>query len=173
LATRRRSKKVIHFLLAAAFPAVFVNLGHGHNGFLMGGGPVPLAYGVQMVVTLALAVAVVWLWRSGASARVKAAGLIIAALLGTPYSLDYDLMVLAPAIAFWAMDGLSRGFRPWEKTTLAGLWILPLIARSFPEATSIPLAAPLLLAAFALLLRRAANETGAPLLWISPRRIVR
>lgn len=119
------------------------------------GGPVPLAYAVQMVVTLALAVAVVWLWRSAASPRLKASALILAALLGTPYSLDYDLMVLAPAIAFWAMDGLSRGFRPWEKTTLAALWLLPLIARSFAEATSVPLAAPLMLATFVLLVRRA------------------
>jgi hypothetical protein len=126
----------------------------------MWGGPVPLAYAVQMVVTLALAVAVVWLWRSGSSARVKAAGLILAALLGTPYSLDYDLMVLAPAIAFWAIEGLSRRLRPWEKMVLAALWILPLIARAFAEATSIPLTAPLLLAAFTLLLRRAADETA-------------
>jgi alpha-1,2-mannosyltransferase len=81
----------------------------------MWGGPVPLAYSVQMLVTLTHAIAVVRLWRSGTSARVKAAGLIIASLLATPYSLDYDLMALAPALTFWASDGLSRGFRPWEK----------------------------------------------------------
>ena len=138
----------------------------------MWGGSVPLAYAVQMVVTLGLAIAVVWLWRSGTSARLKAAGLIFAALLATPYSLDYDLMVLAPAIAFWATDGLSRGFRPWEKTLLAALWLLPFIARSFPEATSIPLGVPLLLTAFALLLQRAADETEVSLGWIlRPRSI--
>jgi hypothetical protein len=139
----------------------------------MWGAPVPLAYAIQMVVTLALAAAMVWLWRSGTSARMKAAGLILAALLGTPYSLDYDLMVLAPAIAFWAMEGLSRGFRPWEKTVLAALWIVPLIARTFAEATSIPLATPLMLTAFVLLLRRAADETGAPLLWLFPPRALK
>ena len=139
----------------------------------MWGGPVPLAYTVQMLVTLTLAVAVVWLWRSEASARVKAAGLIIASLLATPYSLDYDLMALAPALAFWASDGLSRGFRPWEKTMLAALWIVPLIARNVASATLIPLSAPLLLAAFALLLHRAAAESGAPLLWFFPRRALR
>jgi hypothetical protein len=139
----------------------------------MWGAPVSFAYAVQMVVSLGLAVAVTWLWRSAASARLKAAGLIIAALLGTPYSLDYDLMVLAPALAFWACDGLSRGFRPWEKTMLAALWIVPLIARTFAEATSVPLAVPLLLAAFALLLHRAAAESSAPFLWLFPRRIVK
>jgi hypothetical protein len=134
----------------------------------MWGGPVPLAYTVQMLVTLALGIGVVWLWRSGTSMAVKAAGLIIASLLATPYSLDYDLMALAPALAFWASEGISRGFRSWEKTTLAAVWILPLIARSFAEATSLPLAAPLLLAAFVLLLRRAAEVTGARPLWLFP-----
>ncbi|HET7681998.1 MAG TPA: glycosyltransferase family 87 protein [Xanthobacteraceae bacterium] len=139
----------------------------------MWGGPIPLAYTVQILVTLVCALAVTWLWRSRSSARLKAAGLIFASLLSTPYSLDYDLLVLAPAIAFWAADGLSRGFQSWEKTTLAALWMVPLIARTFAEATSIPLAAPLLLVAFALLLHRAACQSGAPLLWLSAGRTVR
>jgi alpha-1,2-mannosyltransferase len=134
----------------------------------MWGGPIPLAYTVQILVTLALGIAVVWLWRSGTSMAAKAAGLIIASLLATPYGLDYDLMALAPAIAFWASEGISRGFRSWEKTTLAAIWIVPLIARSFAEATLIPLTAPLLLAAFVLLLRRAAEVTGARTLWLLP-----
>ncbi len=135
----------------------------------MWGAPVGLAYSIQMVVIFALAIAVTWLWRSGTSLQLKSVGLILAALLSTPYSLDYDLMVLAPAIAFWANHGLFRGFRDWEKTILAALWVLPLIARTFADATSIPLSVPLLLAAFVLLLRRAADETGTPPLWIFPR----
>jgi len=39
-----------------------------------------------------------------------------AAILAPPYSLDYDRMVLAPAIALVAADGLARGFARWEKT---------------------------------------------------------
>ena len=85
----------------------------------------------------------------------KAAALIIGCLLATPYSLDYDLMLLAPAIAFLAADGWQRGFAPWQITILAALWIVPLVARSVPEFTLIPLAVPLLLLAFGLLLRRA------------------
>ena len=135
----------------------------------MWGGPIPLAYTVQMLVTLALSIGVVWLWRSGTSMAIKASGLIIASLLATPYSLDYDLMALAPAIAFWASEGISRGFRSWEKTTLAAIWIVPLVARSFAEATLIPLTAPLLLAAFVLLLRRAAEVTSTRTLWLFSR----
>ena len=71
-------------------------------------------------------------------------------------------MLLAPAIAFLALDGIARGFAPWEKTILAALWIVPLVARSVPEATLIPLAVPTMLLAFVTLLHRAMNECGAP-----------
>ena len=56
----------------------------------------------------------------------KAAALCLAAILATPYTFDYDMMVLAPAIAFFAADGCTRGFGPWEKTALAALWLMPL-----------------------------------------------
>ncbi len=65
------------------------------------------------------------------------------------------MMVLAPAIAFFAADGLARGFGPWEKTALAALWLAPLLARSVAQATLIPLGVPAMLAAFVVLWRRA------------------
>lgn len=125
----------------------------------MWGGSIGLAYAMQGTVIAAIAGALIWLWRSPAAYPLKAAALIIGCLLATPYSLDYDLMLLAPAIAFLAADGFQRGFVAWEKTTLAALWLVPLIARSVPEATLIPLAVPLMIAAFALLLHRAIIET--------------
>ena len=116
----------------------------------MWGGSIALAYAAQIGVTLALAAALVWLWRSSAAYPLKAAGLLIGSLLATPYSLDYDLMVLAPAIAYLCADGFVRGFAPYEKTILAGLWIVPLVARSIPQATLIPLAVPMMLLALDL-----------------------
>ena len=91
----------------------------------------------------------------------QGSGLLMGTLLATPYSLDYDLMLLVPAIAYLAADGIVRGFVPWQKTILAALWILPLVTRSVAEATHIPLTVPTILLAFGLLLRRAINETGA------------
>jgi alpha-1,2-mannosyltransferase len=131
----------------------------------MWGGGVTLAYAAQGAATLVIAGALVWLWRSRAAFALKAAALIIGCLLATPYSLDYDLTLLAPAIAFIAADGAARGFGAYEKTTLAALWIVPLVARSVPQATLIPLAVPVMLLAFAVLLRRAKNEAGPPSLW--------
>lgn len=131
----------------------------------MWGGSVPLAYAVQGVVTLGVAAALAWLWRSRAAFPLKAAALCIGCILATPYSLDYDLMLVAPAIAYLADDGLARGFGPYEKTALAFLWIVPLVARSVALFTLVPLAVPAMVFAFALILHRAMTETGA-----APRR---
>ena len=126
----------------------------------MWGGPVALAYAVQSAVTLMLAAALVWLWRTQVDFSLKAAALIIAAILATPYSLDYDMTVLAPAIAFLAVNGLRHGFAPYEKTALAVLWIAPLIARSIAQAVLLPVGVLSMAAMLALILHRAAQEKG-------------
>jgi hypothetical protein len=127
----------------------------------MWGAPVTLAYTIQGAVTLGVAAALVWLWRSPASFALKAAALCIATILATPYSLDYDLMLLAPAIACLACDGLARGFAPWEKSALAFLWVVPLVARGVAQATLIPLGVIAMLLVFAIVLRRARMDAGA------------
>jgi glycosyl transferase family 87 len=121
----------------------------------MWGASVPLAYAIQGAITLAVAAALIWLWRSRESFALKAAALCLATILATPYSLDYDLMVLAPAIAFVTIEGFSRGFGPWEKTALAFLWAVPLIARGFAQVTFIPLGVIAMLCVMVLVLRRA------------------
>jgi alpha-1,2-mannosyltransferase len=121
----------------------------------MWGASVPLAYAVQGAVTLAIGAALIRLWRSPAPFPLKAAALCLAAVLATPYSLDYDLMVLAPAIAFLTVDGLARGFAPHEKTALAFLWMVPLIARGFGQITLIPLGVIAMLMMLALVLHKA------------------
>jgi hypothetical protein len=131
----------------------------------MWGGSVPLAYAIQAAVSVAVAGALAWLWRSRAPFAFKAAALAIGTILATPYCLDYDLMVVAPAIAFLARDGLERGFEPWTKTLLAALWFVPLITRSVAGATSIPLGVPTLLIAFVFVLHRAMTETGVAAPW--------
>ncbi len=122
----------------------------------MWGGPVPLAYAVQSAVTVALAAALIRLWRARVDFALKAAALIIAAILATPYSLDYDLTALAPAIAFLAAHGLRCGFAPFEKTALAALWLAPLVARTVAGVTLVPLGVLAMAAVLGLVLRRSA-----------------
>jgi hypothetical protein len=128
----------------------------------MWGGSIALAYAIQGAVTLALAGTLIWLWRSCVPFALKAAALCLAAPLATPFSLDYDMMVLAPAIAFLALHGLAHGFGRYGKTALAALWMVPLVARPVAGATFIPLGVPAMLAAFMLALRDAAAVAVAP-----------
>lgn len=162
------------FLASTKFTRVVV-LEQGETGWYkiqsvfstvrMWGGGIPLAYAVQGAATVAIAATLGWLWRSRASFPTKAAALAIGTILATPYSLDYDLMLLAPAIAFLAADGMQRGFAPWEKTLQAALWLVTILTRPVAEATLIPLAVPAMIAAFVWLLQRAMTETATTSSW--------
>ena len=129
----------------------------------MWGGGVSLAYAAQGIVSVAVAAALIRLWRADIAFALKAAALPIGTLLATPYSLDYDLMLLAPAIAFLAADAVARGFAPWQKTLLAALWLMPLVARSLAEATLIPLGVPLMLLGFVYVVRQATRASRHPI----------
>jgi hypothetical protein len=72
-------------------------------------------------------------------------------------------MVLAPAIAFLARDGLARGFGPYEKTALAFLWVVPLFARGVAQVALIPFGVIAMLVMFALIMRNAAVAIGKPI----------
>jgi len=126
----------------------------------MWGGSIALAYAAQAAVALAVMVALMRLWWRKTAYPLQAAAFAIGTILVTPYSLDYDLMLLAPAIAFLASDGLSRGFGPWEKTALAVLWFMPLVARSIAQYAFIPVGVLSMLAMFALVLRYAQSDVG-------------
>lgn len=123
----------------------------------MWGGPVVLAYMLQGLITLAVGTSLLWLWRSPRPYALKAAALCIGTILATPYSLDYDMVVLAPAIAFLAAHGLAAGFAPYEKSALAGLWLAPFIARSVAQVSMLPLGVIAMLIVFALILGKAAT----------------
>jgi Glycosyltransferase family 87 len=129
----------------------------------MWGANVPVAYVLQGALVVTLGAALIWLWRSAAPYPLKAAALCLAAILATPYTFDYDMMVLAPAMAFMVIDGLSRGFGPWEKTALGALWLVPLVARTVAHVTLIPLGVPMMLAMFVLLLRRSTIQLAFPM----------
>lgn len=155
------------FLASTAFTREIV-LEQGNTGWhkiqslfawvRMWGGSVPLAYALQGGLMLAIAVWIWRLWRSAMPHAFKAAGLCLATVLATPYALDYDLMLLAPAIALYAVGGLDKGFSPWEKTLLAMLWGMPLFARSIADGLMLPIAVPLMVCAALLLLRRQQAE---------------
>ncbi|WP_394440748.1 glycosyltransferase family 87 protein [Sphingobium naphthae] len=103
-------------------------------------GPIPLAYGVQALVT-ALAI--------GAAA-------LSAALLCTPYVLDYDHVLLGVAIAFLFADMQARGVMRWEPSWLAFAWLAPLFGRAASQWAHLPVNLIAAIALLALAARRAA-----------------
>jgi alpha-1,2-mannosyltransferase len=129
----------------------------------MWGASIPLAYALQGALIVGLIAALIWLWRGAVPYPLKAAALCLATILATPFTFDYDMMVLAPAIAFFAADGFVRGFGPWEKTALATPWLMPLVARSVAQMTLIPPNVPAMLALFILLLRRSTIQQTLPM----------
>jgi hypothetical protein len=155
------------FLASEKFTRVVV-LEEGQTGFYkiqsvfawvrMWGGSVPMAYAAQGLVTVLCGASLFRIWRSEIPQGIKSAALCIAAILATPYSLDYDLMALAPAVALLTTDGIARGFRPWQRTAIAALWLMPFVARALPVLTLIPVGVPVMLAALALTLRYATAE---------------
>jgi alpha-1,2-mannosyltransferase len=126
----------------------------------MWGGSVDLAYAVQGALALSVAAGLVWLWRSEASFNLKASALAVAALLATPYVLDYDLMLLAVAIAFYVRHGLTRGFQHFEISLLAFVWIVPLFSRPLAGVTGIPLGLIAQVVLLVVVFRRAWREVS-------------
>lgn len=131
------------------------------SAFRMWGADVQLAYAAQSTLAIAIAASLAWLWRSNAAFDLKAAALAAASLLATPYVLDYDLVVLAISIAFFARHGLARGFHRGEISLLALVWIMPLLTRSIAGALEVPLGLITMIALYVLLLRRAIADRQA------------
>lgn len=129
----------------------------------MWGADIRTAYAVQIALALMLAASLAWLWQSEAAFELKASALASGSLLATPYVLDYDLVVLAVAIAFFARHGLNRGFRDYEINLLAAAWIVPLLTRSIGALTGLPLGLLALLAIYSFTIRRAVlDRKGRP-----------
>jgi hypothetical protein len=122
------------------------------------GASVPVAYAAQASLLAMLAATIAWLWHGDAAFELKAAALALGSLLATPYVLDYDFVVLAVAIAFFARHGLRHGFRDFEISLLAAAWIVPLLSRSIAGVAYVPLGLLVELALFALVVRRAALD---------------
>jgi hypothetical protein len=120
------------------------------------GGTVTLAYIAQGIAFAIVAGCIFWLWRSRAGFALKAAALIAGSMLATPYLLDYDLMIAAPAIAFLAAHGLAKGFGMYEKSALAFVFVAPLLTRAIAEHAYLPLGLFAVILLFGMTLRRAA-----------------
>jgi hypothetical protein len=117
-------------------------------------GSIAAGYVAQGAVALAVCGALVVLARSGAKPLTQGVAAVSAALLATPFLLDYDLTLMAIPLAWLFSAGLRDGFLPWEKTLLLAAFVLPLVSRLVADLVVYPLAPVILGAVFCLVLRR-------------------
>ena len=98
----------------------------------------PLAYAVQLLVTVTAIAAVAWASLNQPPERRNA--LVCAAVLAaTPYVLDYDLVILLPALAWIWIDRQRSGWLAWDKSLMAMVWAAPLAGRQIAELMYLPL----------------------------------
>ena len=89
------------------------------------GGGLSAAYAVQLASVVLAIVAVAVVWRSACAYAVKAATLIVATFLATPYAWDYDMVALIFAAAWLLAEVAPGAVRPWERVVLVALMLLP------------------------------------------------
>jgi hypothetical protein len=121
-----------------------------------------VAYGLQLVATIGVCGAVIGLQRVSFRSKAEGPAMIAAALLASPFLLDYDLVLLAIPLAWLAREGAEFGFLPWEKTALLAAFALPAVSRVAATYAHIPLGPLVLLAVLALVVRRGAGMAARP-----------
>ena len=88
-------------------------------------------------------VAAVWLaFRRYASSLPRTAVPATATFLVSPYTLNYDLLLLMPAVVASFRHGADEGFLPGERLIHLLLWLMPLVLLLFGAVAWLRLIAP-------------------------------
>ena len=87
--------------------------------------------------------------------------LIVSALIVTPFLLDYDLMILAPVLAWSVSQAQKQGFMSYERLIVSCAFLLPMFARPVALLCHVSLSPLVLLALAYSVARRGLREPGA------------
>jgi hypothetical protein len=117
------------------------------------GGSIAHAYMAQGAIAVVAVCATVRAWHSAQDRDMQAALLLAATTLASPHILDYDLMLLAPAIAFFVAARSRSQFASYEISLLAAVWTAPLLARMAAGLLAIPVGLLANLLLFVLIIR--------------------
>jgi hypothetical protein len=124
------------------------------------GSPMLVAYGLQALVALGAAAAVIWVWRRPTGdSEMKNAALMAATPLSTAFIFDYDLMLLAPSIAWLARKGVTNAALPYERTILVATFLAPFVSRVVGMHAHL-LLAPIFIAALLVVIVRRSQCRG-------------
>ncbi len=111
---------------------------------------VSLAWAVQLPLTLCAPVQIFWLWRQDVSFSLKAAVLLLLALISSPYAFVYDLSLMGLALIFLVKEGVQER----EEKYFILAWSFVFLSSLLAAAHSLPLAPLVVLAMTGLAWRR-------------------
>jgi alpha-1,2-mannosyltransferase len=118
------------------------------------------ALALQAGLALGVLTVVLGVWRRMGATLLSGALLAAGSLLVSHHVLGYDLVLLAPAMAILAADGLARGWLPGEREALIALWLWPLFSGVVAELSGVPVGVAGSLLLFALVARRCGVVAG-------------
>jgi hypothetical protein len=104
------------------------------------------AIAVQLVGSLLAVGAVGWIFFRYQPSYARTTVLVAATMLVSPYTLNYDLLILMPAAALCFLHRAQSGYRPGEPVLLLAVWLLPYLCLELNPA-GIPLS-PLIILLF-------------------------
>ncbi len=144
MAYLRNVVPVQHFLQEHGNGMLFLQIPSTFYAVRLVGLPVPLAWVLQAIVSAVAVAAVIWTFRRRRDPVLSMALLVAAIFLVTPYSLNYDMVVLGWVLALLRQ---RQGNEPIDHYLIIAVWTLPL-TMMLAGLIHIPLAMPVL-AAFA------------------------
>jgi hypothetical protein len=124
------------------------------GAFRILGLPSAMGWACQALVSLAALVALAWAVRRRPGGHAEGAALAAAALVCSPYLVDYDLAILGLPLAWALAEALRTGFMPWEKLLLLAGYMLPIVSHGLAASLRVPVAPFVLCAILALVVRR-------------------
>ncbi|WP_232833632.1 glycosyltransferase family 87 protein [Paraburkholderia kururiensis] len=120
--------------------------------------PSAIAYAAQGASALLAASIVVLAWTRESAYGLRAAALVGASLLVSPYLYDYDLTWYAVFAAWLARHALAHGWRAGERECLAALWLMPLAGLLVVSRAPLQFVPLVTLAAWGLVVARMQRE---------------
>lgn len=114
---------------------------------VLAGVSMEVAITIQAILMISTGVTVYALWRRDVSFEMQAAGLVLGALLFTPYAFSYDLTLMGLAIAWLLVEGLGKGWLRGEPWLYTVAWFAPFLV-AFQVVLPLPMAASIVFTAF-------------------------
>jgi alpha-1,2-mannosyltransferase len=83
------------------------------------------AMALQVAGSLLAIAAVVWAFALHPPSHARTAVLVTATFLVSPYTLNYDLLLMMPAVALLFLNPPAGGYLPGERIVFLAVWLIP------------------------------------------------